>query len=77
MTGTEVAASHNNYLMTRNKMLPGPVAHTPVILATHKAEMRRISVHKTLSQKYPTQKRPGRVAQLVEHLPSKHEALTK
>jgi hypothetical protein len=43
----------------------------PVILATQEAETRRIMVqsqtgqmvHKTLSQKYPTQKRAGRVAQ--------------
>jgi hypothetical protein len=31
-------------------------------------------VHETLSWKYPTQKRAGRVAQVVEHLPSKREA---
>jgi hypothetical protein len=30
----------------------------------------------TLSQKYPTQKRASGVAQVVEHLPSKLEALT-
>jgi hypothetical protein len=45
----------------------------PAILATQKAEMRRITVrshrrqivHKTLSQKYPTQNRAGAVAQGV------------
>jgi hypothetical protein len=29
---------------------------------------------KTLSRKYPTLKRTGGVAQVVEHLPSKHKA---
>jgi hypothetical protein len=46
---------------------------TPVILAIQKAEVRRIVVrsqdgqivHKTLSQKNPTQKRAGRVTQGV------------
>jgi hypothetical protein len=33
-------------------------------------------VHKTLSQKYLTQKRAGEVTQVVEHLPSKTEALS-
>jgi hypothetical protein len=45
----------------------------PVILATQEAEIRRISVksqlrqivHKTLSQKTPSQKRAGGVAQSV------------
>jgi hypothetical protein len=32
-------------------------------------------VQVTLSWKYPTQKRAGRVAQVVEHLPHNHEAL--
>jgi hypothetical protein len=44
---------------------------TPVILATEEAEIRRTvvqshprkTVHKTLSRKYPSQKRAGRVAQ--------------
>jgi hypothetical protein len=53
-------------------------------LSTQKAKIKRIDirsqpqqiVHKTLSQKYPTQKRAGRVTQVLEHLPSKHEALT-
>jgi hypothetical protein len=31
-------------------------------------------VHKTLSQKYPTEKRAGGVVQVVENLPSKPEA---
>jgi hypothetical protein len=47
---------------------------TPVILATQVAEIRRIVVqsqpgqvfHKTLSQKNPSQKRDGRVAQGVD-----------
>jgi hypothetical protein len=29
----------------------------------------------SLSQKYPTQKRAGGMAQVIGHLPSKHEAL--
>jgi hypothetical protein len=33
-------------------------------------------VRETLSQKYPTQKRAGKVAQVVERLPSKYEALS-
>jgi hypothetical protein len=55
----------------------------PVILAIQEAEIGRIEVQsqprqtvlKNLSQKYPTQKRTGGMAQVVEHLPSKHEAL--
>jgi hypothetical protein len=47
---------------------------TPILLATQKAAIRRIAVqsqpgqivHETLSQKYPTQGRDGRVAQVVE-----------
>jgi hypothetical protein len=54
----------------------------PVILTTWEAEIRRIMVqcqlkqivHETLSQKYPTHKRAGKVTQVVEHLPSKYEA---
>jgi hypothetical protein len=34
----------------------------------------RQTVNETLSQKYPTQKRAGKVAQVVEHLPNKREA---
>jgi hypothetical protein len=57
---------------------------TPVILATQKAEIRRTMVQgqprqtvcKTLSPKYPTQNRAGRVAEVVECLPSKHEVLS-
>jgi hypothetical protein len=52
---------------------------TPVILPTQETEIRRIVVqsqpgqivHETLSQKKPSQKRAGGVAQMVEHLPSK------
>jgi hypothetical protein len=54
---------------------------TPVILAIQETEIRRITVrsqpgqiaHRTRSQKHPTQ-RAGGVAQVVECLPSKHEA---
>jgi hypothetical protein len=50
-------------------------------LATHKAEIRRIAVQsqpgkivrETLCGKYTTQNRVSGVAQVVEHLPSKHE----
>jgi hypothetical protein len=57
---------------------------TPVILTTGEAEFTRIEIPgqsrkivlKTLSSKYPTQKRAGRVAQVVEHLLSKCEALS-
>jgi hypothetical protein len=48
----------------------------PVILATQEAEISRVMaqgqskqiVFETLSQKYPTQKRAGRVAQVVEEM---------
>jgi hypothetical protein len=51
----------------------------PVILATQEAEIRSIVVrsqstqiiHETLSEKYPTQKRAGRVAQVVDCLPER------
>jgi hypothetical protein len=54
-----------------------------VILDTQKAEIRRIVVpiqpgqilQEILSRKNPSQKRAGRVTQVVEHLPSKHETL--
>jgi hypothetical protein len=36
----------------------------------------RGKVPKTLFWKYPIQKRAGRVARVVEHLPSKHEAMS-
>jgi hypothetical protein len=57
---------------------------TPIIPATQEAEIRRIVVQglpgqnesETLSQIYPTQKRAGRVDQVVECLPSKHESLS-
>jgi hypothetical protein len=56
----------------------------PVILASQEAEIRRITVqsqpkqivHETLSWKYPTTKRPGKVDQVIECLPSKCEALS-
>jgi hypothetical protein len=56
----------------------------PVILATQEAKIRRITVQsqpgkvvwKTLSQQYSTRKSAGGVAQVVEHLPSKCEALS-
>jgi hypothetical protein len=55
----------------------------PVILATWEAEIRKIAVqsqprqivHKTLPLKYTTRNRAGGVAEVVEHLPSKCEAL--
>jgi hypothetical protein len=57
---------------------------TLIILATQEAEIRKITVQgqarqivcKTLSQKYSTQNRAGGVAQEVEQLPSKCEALS-
>jgi hypothetical protein len=55
----------------------------PVILATWEAEVRRITVQsqtgkvaKPYLKNYTTQNRAGEVAQVVEHLPSKHEALS-
>jgi hypothetical protein len=56
----------------------------PVIPATQEAEIRRILVWsqfrqivcETLSQKNPTQKWAGRVAQAVESLHNKYEALS-
>jgi hypothetical protein len=55
-----------------------------VILVTLEAEIKRSwfeaspdkIVCKTLSQKYPTQKRAGRVSQMVERLPKMCEALS-
>jgi hypothetical protein len=55
-----------------------------VILATQEVEVRRIKVpsqlgqivHETVSQKYQTQNRAGRMTQVLEHLPSKREALS-
>jgi hypothetical protein len=57
---------------------------TPIILATQEPEIRRIMVHsqprqtvcETLSKKNPSQRRASGVVQAVEHLPSKHEALS-
>jgi predicted nucleic acid-binding Zn ribbon protein len=57
---------------------------TSIILATQEADIRRITVqrqsrqivYKTLSWKYLTQERAGGVAQVVEHLCSKCEALS-
>jgi hypothetical protein len=55
---------------------------TPLVLATKEAETRRIMiqsqlgqiVHETLYLKFPTHKRKaGRVVEVIEHLPSKHE----
>jgi hypothetical protein len=56
----------------------------PVILATQEAEIRRTVVQsqpgqivlKILSQKYPMQKRAGRMAQVLEHLSNQHEVLS-
>jgi hypothetical protein len=42
-----------------------------IILVAQEAEIRRITVLETLSQKNPSPKRAGRVAQMVQHLPSK------
>jgi hypothetical protein len=55
----------------------------PVILTTKEAKIRRIMVrsqlgqivHETLSRKLPNQKKVGGLAQVVELLPSKYEAL--
>jgi hypothetical protein len=60
---------------------------TPIILATLEVEIRRVTiqsqpltdveiVQETLSQNYPTQNNAGRVAQVVESLHSKCEALS-
>jgi hypothetical protein len=56
---------------------------TPVVLATEKAEIRRIEVgsklgqivHKTLFQQHSTQNMAGGAHQVVESLPSNHKAL--
>jgi hypothetical protein len=56
----------------------------PVILATWEAEIRRIMVGcqpaqivwETLAQKISNTKKIGRMYQVIEHLPSKHEALS-
>jgi hypothetical protein len=57
---------------------------TSVILATWETEIRRIMVQsqpgqivwEILSQKYPIQKRTGRVTQMVDCLPTKCKALS-
>jgi NAD(P)H-dependent FMN reductase len=56
----------------------------PVILTTGEAKIRRITVqsqlrqigHETLSQKYPTQSKAGKVAQVIVCLSSMCEALS-
>jgi hypothetical protein len=56
----------------------------PETLVTQEADSRRITVgsqpgqivHETLSQKYSTRKKSGRVAQVVEYLSSKHESVS-
>jgi hypothetical protein len=57
----------------KKKILVGCLWLTPVILATQEEEIRRIAVqnqsrqidYKTLSRKYPTQKRAGGVVQVI------------
>jgi hypothetical protein len=56
----------------------------PIILATQEAEIRRITVRsqagqiacEILSRKNPSQKRAGGMPQVIEHLPTKGEALS-
>jgi hypothetical protein len=55
----------------------------PIILATQEAEIRRTEVQAAQTDssgdpfsKNPSQKRAGGMVQVVEHLPSKHEALS-
>jgi hypothetical protein len=59
---------------------------TPIILATQEAEIRRIAVGDKLGKKqdfiskntqHTHKKKAGRVPQVVEHLPPKHEAKFK
>jgi hypothetical protein len=60
------------------------VAHTYDPSYSRETAIRRIMVrsqlrqigHKSLCAKYSTQKRDGKVAQMVESLPNKHEALS-
>jgi hypothetical protein len=54
----------------------------PIILATWEAEIRivvrgQLSKNQAPIPKIPNTKRAGRVAQVVEHLPSNHEAKIK
>jgi hypothetical protein len=70
----------SNTYNLKNTQLIGHWWLMPVILATQEAEIRSIRgpsqpgqiVCETLSPKYPIQKRAGKVAQVVECLPSKH-----
>jgi hypothetical protein len=72
------------YRLTMSPVQAGHQRLTPVILATQEEEIMRIAVRsqpgqivrETLSWKNPTQNRAGRVAQVVEHLPSKHKTLS-
>jgi hypothetical protein len=76
-------------VLTKTELIRGCIARcqwlTPIILATQEAEIKRIEVRsqpeqivlKTLSRKYPTQKKAGEVAQVVECLLSKHKAKFK
>jgi hypothetical protein len=70
------------YICIKTGYFAGCQWFIPVILATQEAEIRRLMVQsqlgqiacETLSWKYPTQKWAGRVVQVVECLPSNHEA---
>jgi hypothetical protein len=63
---------------------PGTSGLTPISLATQEAKIRMTAVpaqpvqivHESLSRKYPTQSKAGGVAQMIEHLASKCEALS-
>jgi hypothetical protein len=54
-------------------------SHTPIILATPEAEIRRKTdrqiVCETLSQKYPTHTHKKRLVERLKCLPNKHETL--
>jgi hypothetical protein len=72
------------YLHSKRATTAGHWWLMPIILAIQETEIRKISaqgqpwqiVHKTLSQKSPTQKRAGKVAQVVECRLSIHKALS-